>query len=1123
MGSSSSTIEHSGWISQELCGCGSEHYRAIDISCLEHAMVNGVAEFGINTGRVLVGVATLEISTVCNGGIKAPLHDAVLVSFVCDHCGKSFYCTYEFGPAGKRDKFYLTNGQNGLKSIPYLAAYECMPKRVVIFDATYGLSLRLHSEGGHCDDGLLICYPGTLARHNSIGNGSTAFKVKRTFQVGNEKNSSVFQKCANLLGKAGITHGKHWRGIYVYTIPINATESNPTRQTFLETSLTPNAYDLGTISPNPFYIYLGGVREFGNGEFLGDDIGRRTLGLDLLPTMEQENVTLFVARNCNCTMDAWFIQPTDPRRYPTEPELPTAGSNNCPIKEIDQTFSIDLVGVDLPVKIAIKAITDDKLENITVELLTGDKMDKSGNLLMQITIGTTDNLTVILPGTAPNVIENFRLPRKSHIIRLEIYLYEYCYGLALNGTETGGLFWPKHWWNRKEVKSIKLNGQMLLLEDPRVVNLTDNEFKNISLPPVELSLPINLTGVDVPVKIAIKAITDEKLENITLELLHGDEMDKDGIVLMQITTDNLTVFLPGMTPIVVEGRRLYNESLHMLLEISIFNYCYSIIINNWVGRLFWPKDWWNRKEVTSIKSLGNELAGNESGSVQLNGQMVLLEDPRVEYNKTSFTPLKPPYSWPIAGFREHSTFLFRVQLLNPSKGFKIIFSTNATFDKKTKQTAFVVQVVDLKRVELGGGRAHPEQANRKDSFFKAGGVYEFFISVSEKFYEIRLNGANLFENYSNSMPFCDIKYVRVEGDAVLLDNPELPAPPEQATGLNTETVAGGTHQIIRPYVQTSIQILMAQDGFYGKNYWRWFKYCPYYTPKNINIATLAIPPWTIDHITINGSTFETHEIYVVKEISNRFWRQHFESGKEVFDVPWKCQNFTQVIKKEGVDRVNYSVFVNITLEQNLKPYSEVRINFFNEALEFHDLFGSTVLRMTLRNNTLSFNSFLNHNKTWSEPTQNNSFTFEMDLKMLENNDVTPTTDLIEQFFTNTLNPTENSSYSLNSTIDQMPNSTFMTTTDQKKLLPLKLFFKIDVHETDGKAEFDVTLNGQDKDVNQKVLKYQCPANAYVPDIQYITVEYENITLAAGSEVKVNCSSSEVKCTNNDRPLCANTN
>uniref|UniRef100_A0A914IE09 Uncharacterized protein n=1 Tax=Globodera rostochiensis TaxID=31243 RepID=A0A914IE09_GLORO len=80
----------------------------------------------------------------------------------------------------------------------------------------------------------------------------------------------------------------------------------------------------------------------------------------------------------------------------------------------------------------------------------------------------------------------------------------------------------------------------------------------------------------------------------------------------------------------------------------------------------------------------------------------------------------------------------------------------------------------------------------------------------------------------------------------------------------------------------------------------------------------------------------------------------------------------------------------------------------------------------------------------------------------------------------------------------------------KKPLPLKLFFKIGVHETDGKAEFYVTLNGHDKAVNKTVLKYQCPDNVHVPAIQYITVEHKNITL---SKVNVSCSS-EVNCINN---------
>uniref|UniRef100_A0A914H4V9 Galectin domain-containing protein n=1 Tax=Globodera rostochiensis TaxID=31243 RepID=A0A914H4V9_GLORO len=966
--------------------------------------------------------------------------------------------------------FYLTDGQNGVKSIPYRATDQCMPKMEAKHGKTYGLSFRLHSQGEHCDDGLLICYPGMLMRHYSTGIGSSAFKVKGTFQVGNEKNGSVFPKMRGFFGgKMTVTDTERlraWDKLILITM-FFFTEKKP----FID-----NESNL----QNQFQ------KQFLNGAFLREHTGLWMLGLDVLPSMEKENVKLFIARNCSCSMEAW-------------------------------TFPIVLPG-ELPAKIVIKAITDDKLNNITVELLHGDEMDKDGNVLMKITIGTTDDLTVILPGTAdpPNVIKGIRLHHKGHIMRLEIYLLEYCYAISLNGNRLGGLFWPKHWWNRKEVKSIKLSGQMLLLVGPRVDALVSNEFKNISLPPVELSLPLNFNGVGEPA-IVINAIN---VINIMVELLHEDATGKDGDVLMKITigkTDDLKVMLLGTTPIVFNGRRLPNGSSKILLKIYLLEYCYAISLNgNRLGGLFWPKHWWNRKEVKSIK---------------LNGQMLLLEDPRVEYNKKSHPPVSLPFFWPIDAFREHSTFLFRVQLLNPSKGFKIIFSNNSTFDGITDQTAFVVQVADLKRVELGvyyGGKAHPEQANRKDLSFTPGDVYEFFISVSKSFYGILLNGENLFENYTNSMPFCDIKFVRVEGDAVVLEEPELHVPPvekvyahalnntllnygdkiilnctlnrigkimkiylqnkdercsknysdvavlmleisslekpicshhlhkEKAAGISTENVTRSKHQfLIHPFTETTVvEILMGEDGFYGKTMDRWwYKLCPYYNPKNINISTMPIPPWTIDHITVNSPPFDTLQIWVEKASSNA------EELLSMFgrnQVPWKRINFTQVIKKEGVDSVNYSVFVNITLEGGLKPNSEVRINFFNEALEFHDLFGTTLLRVTLRKNTLSFNSFVNQNKTWSEPEQNNNL---------------------------------------------------------EKLLPPNLYFKIDVHETDGKAEFAVTLNGQDKDVDQKVLKYKCPDNVHVPGIQYITVEHENGTLAAGSaELEVRCSS-EVTCVN----------
>ncbi|KAI3419386.1 hypothetical protein GPALN_006631 [Globodera pallida] len=231
-------------------------------------------------------------------------------------------------------QFKLTDGQNGVKSIPipYRATDQCMPK----IDAkhgktTYGLSFRLHSKGGHCDGGLLICYPGMLNRHAD----SLDFKVKGLFQIDNKKDNKVNQYCSSKMQKEGISAGQtHWRGIKVYTMP-NGTQNH---ETMLEASVASRPYKLGT-NVTQFFIHLGGNgtdlltmitvndgkpfidnesnlqkqfrEQFWNGAFLREHTGLWMLGLDVLPSMEQENAKLFIARDCNCTMEAWFIQPTD--------------------------------------------------------------------------------------------------------------------------------------------------------------------------------------------------------------------------------------------------------------------------------------------------------------------------------------------------------------------------------------------------------------------------------------------------------------------------------------------------------------------------------------------------------------------------------------------------------------------------------------------------------------------------------------------------------------------------------------------------------------------------------------------------------------------------------------------
>uniref|UniRef100_A0A183CGJ0 Uncharacterized protein n=1 Tax=Globodera pallida TaxID=36090 RepID=A0A183CGJ0_GLOPA len=201
-----------------------------------------------------------------------------------------------------------------------------------------GLAFRLPRNGeGHCDDGLLICYPKTLTRNYFTGIGSASFKVKRTFQVVNKKINTVTQKCEAFLKKNGITNGNHWRGIYVYTKSLNDRKTNPTRQTILETSLTPRVYNFGsntrqleinfgfrgnrytTVTTNEGKSYLTDEfnrtnpysKHLSDGAYLEEYTGLWLLGMDMLPSMDMNNVTLFVERSCSCTMEAWVTRPTD--------------------------------------------------------------------------------------------------------------------------------------------------------------------------------------------------------------------------------------------------------------------------------------------------------------------------------------------------------------------------------------------------------------------------------------------------------------------------------------------------------------------------------------------------------------------------------------------------------------------------------------------------------------------------------------------------------------------------------------------------------------------------------------------------------------------------------------------
>uniref|UniRef100_A0A183BT28 EGF-like domain-containing protein n=1 Tax=Globodera pallida TaxID=36090 RepID=A0A183BT28_GLOPA len=953
-------------------------------------------------------------------------------------------------------------------NIFFNALQQCMPPYPGNNVEAYGLEFRLPRDGGHCDDGILICYPSTL------GATSNGFIMSDQYRIPNNEHMLFVEECKALVVEVPSEPARHWRGIKVYTMPpINGTR---THQIMLEASIASSPYNFGNV--HQIGVHFGdreqlatyatvehGQQAYADDELLREAFLKRVvygarlknyaglwvLGMDMLPWAERNNLELYIDRSCTCTMEAWFIRPTDSVAQIIEPETPIPGSTKCPALNTDRTFTIGLIDED-DQAIVIDALTDVGLNNMTVELWETDENNISGGTaLMNFSIGTTDDLKVFLPDTTPpNVTTNDgRLANGSYKMHMEIILFKHYYAIKLNGAQLGDIFLAKNWfdgieWANRSIK-LTLNGQMMLFDEPKATKINDTVKSILEKSPVKLSTTFQIA----------------ELRNNSKFLYRFQKRYNQ-------TTSNFSIMFSNLKRPIIEPI----TGTAFIIQFELQDNCYNVTLKVYYGGMRHsdeeekPIQICNKSNAIEFRFIveqkcyeinvnGENLFGNYTNSISLDGNVNLLEQQFV----------------PSAVTVKKSKFVYALNNTLLNYGDKIILE----------------------------GILNPNST-----------TIEIYLQNKDE---------------RCSKVYSDVAVLTFEIDSYdpIICSHHLHK--EEAAGISTGNVTSKNYQLyILSSEKTTLEILMAEDGFYGRKPGNlWTDLCPYYKPKNTSITANFIPPWTIDHISINGITFDTPQIHVEKA-SSKGKDLSFTIENKKYAVPWKRIQFTQVIKTEGVDRVNYSVFVNITLEKGLKPISKISINFFNEALEFHDLFGSTVLWMELSNDILFFNSFVNHNKTWSEPTQNNSFTFEIDLKMLEDNDVTPTTDLIEQFFTDTLTPMmdpENSSYSLNSTIDQqVPNSsTFMTTTYRKVEKPLELFFKIDVNETDGKAEFYVTLNGHDKDVDQKVLKYQCPDNVHVPAIQYITVEVvpKNVTLAPRYEVNVSCSS-EVNCTkNSDRP------
>uniref|UniRef100_A0A914HRM3 Uncharacterized protein n=1 Tax=Globodera rostochiensis TaxID=31243 RepID=A0A914HRM3_GLORO len=220
-----------------------------------------------------------------------------------------------------------------------------------------------------------------------------------------------------------------------------------------------------------------------HGARLKNYAGFWVLGMDMLPWTKQNKLELYINRSCTCTMEAWFIQPTDSVAQIVAPKVPKAGSTKCPALNTNNTFTVALVKDAAGQAIVIDALTDVHLTNIAVELAKADENNVTGGAaLMNFSIGTTDDLKVFIADTGSYVIKDERLPNGSYKMRMEIILFDHFYAIKLNGAQLGGIFLSKHWFDGVEWEKVasikaskfKLGGAGRFVDAGRLISAVDH-------------------------------------------------------------------------------------------------------------------------------------------------------------------------------------------------------------------------------------------------------------------------------------------------------------------------------------------------------------------------------------------------------------------------------------------------------------------------------------------------------------------------------------------------------------------------------------------------------------------------------------------------------------------------
>ncbi|KAL3073025.1 hypothetical protein niasHT_035301 [Heterodera trifolii] len=819
------------------------------------------------------------------------------------------------------------------KRIEFNSPDQCMPyiqqgnpsaEHKDIDDAkTFGFSFRLPKFGGNCDDGLIICYPGTLD-NITAGNWPNLVAFGR-FRVGNDENETneATHFCAEKWQTDGKGKGLAWHGIYIRTKRIdgeNELKNRNKRTVTMKMSISPKEYDFGHIKqfslhfgsradPFTFVTFDDGInftnksedslpsiflRTVPMGAVLRDFVGLWMLGMDILPFSHLHDVELFTYRGCNCTMDAWFTKPTDSEEPSMNDFHISAGTNKCNYSIEQQSFSIEPVEKyhSKDFAIPIIAITDENFSEIDVKLT-----DATHRSLMEFQMGTNQSLNVTFPNLPPYDQSFATLPNGSFTMILWVALRKNSYEIMLNDTALDNRqFWPKAWWNgsrRENVRHVVLSGQMLLLEEPTTVQI---DLMN----PVKLNYSKFYQQICIGTEFLFRvqllennAKNCKNENNFAISLLHNrpEQHIRVGSTLLEMKVNpcrkqNQFTFTNQHfgKKTSLHKNFIFNVDKQREYEFKlIFSNTYKFFVN---GILFYEQN----TSITPAWAIN---------FVRVEGNVNLLEEPSVDFTNCE---------------SEDGISMELYSLLNYGELVKI--------EGRVDRNATVIKIY----------------------------LFHEVAQFTEMMGDVLLR---LVFNFKDNTIKC---------------SHWLYAEKEWKDGDNTQ------FRDLRLYKGQIIilKILMADDGFYGSisdtNY---RKFCNYYTTINQSISNMSFPPFAIDYVRVDGN-FSTEKELTPIQIIAYDNSTHYLDDKNT-TINCTPLPFKQINRTDGLLKVNESIIVVMALKGfNPGEKQEVGVFFFNQAIGYHDLIGKNVLKIILDNENISLSS--TYPKQWMIDVQEDNRT-----------------------------------------------------------------------------------------------------------------------------------------------------